>query len=169
MIYLIKSGQLRGGVMNITIFLKDNNSGVKSKEVLDNALLNSFKKYHTSGFRIDNPEWKDEEHKIIKVPVRLDEISELDNYLDKDRYDHKRMSALNHVLKVLSDYLRSKEAFDIYSVGYYSDAVGELFPGTYDLKMIELFSCGSDKLTHIARVVVNSKGEYWTRKPDVIM
>lgn len=155
--------------MNITVFLKDNNSGEKSKEILDNALLNSFKKCHTSGFRIDNLEWKDDEHKVIKISIRLDEVSELDNYLDKDRYDHKRMSALNHVLRVLGNYLRSKNILNIYSVGYYSDAVGELFPGTYDLKMIELFSCDGDKFTHVARVVVNSKGEYWTRKPDVIM
>lgn len=156
--------------MNINIVLEDTGRSSSNKS-LDNALIGSLKKFHTKGFRIDNPEWLDDNHLSIKVPVRLDEISELDNYLDKERYDSKRYKAVSHVVDVLKEYLNNRYSQPIASVECHSKAVGELFPGTYDLKRVDLYTEGDElnNFVFVGSVNIGSGGEYWTDDPGVII
>lgn len=156
--------------MNINIVFESIDSNSHSNGVLDNALINSLKKFHTKGYRIDNPEWLNEECSQLKVPVRLDEIYELDNYLDKDKYDNNRYKAMEHIVENLTEYLQTRYSDNVYNVKIFSRPNGNLFPNTYDLKRINFYIDDSDNIPgSIAQIIVNSKGEYWTDNPDVIV
>lgn len=156
--------------MNINIIFESIDSDSYNNGVLDNALINSLKKFHTKGYRIDNPEWLNKERSQLKVPIRLDEISELDNYLDKEKYDNNRYKAMNHIVENLTEYLQTRYSDNVYVVKVFSKPSGSLFPNTYDLKIIKFYIDDSDNIpVSVAQIIVNSKGEYWTDNPDVII
>lgn len=157
--------------MDIEVIFK----GLKHKHpninILDETLINSLKKYHTRGFRINTPVWLDKEHESLNISVKLDEINELDNRLDYESYNRKRSTAVNHVIFVLVNYLYKKFDLPIMNVVCFSVAAGKLFPGSYDLKRVDFYIEGDERrdFVFLASLVLRNSGEYWSYNPTVIV